>query len=176
MKQDKELADKRLEFDKSRMLQEQRQAEKQLKFQEDAERKQFGLELAKLGITGISSGAFGQIGGLLGFGGDEKSNVIGANVGAKGGPSDPIVQGGGGMFSGGLGKTLGGILGTGISSGLLGYGAGSLLGGDGGFKSGLIGAGVGMIPGLMSGLGSGAFDFGKMGLGALAGGIGGFLS
>lgn len=177
MKQEKEIAEKNLAFQEKQMRQNQKMREKELEFQEGAEKKQFGLEIAKLGMTGLSSGVLGDVAGMFGFGGDEPSNVAAANIGAKGGPSDPLMS----VAKPGIMGTIGGMLPSALGGAALGFGASSLLGG--GTKGMLAGGLAGALPGILGGIGgmfggqgAAGFDFSKIlsgGLGGILGGLGG---
>lgn len=193
--QEKELAEKRMAMDEKRLAFEEKRGEQQLShqkeqlaFEEEAEKKRFGLEIAKLGIGAMGSGVLGDVMGLFGFGNNETTNATGAVD-----PGDSPVGGGAtlspagstGMFSGSIGDIAGNVLSTGLGSGLLGFGAGSLFS-EGGAMGAGIGALAGMAPGIISGLGSffgtegatlmGSMDFGKIFTGGLFGGLGGFAS
>jgi hypothetical protein len=191
LKQEKQIAEDRLALDERRLAQEKAQAEKTLKHQEEAEKKQFGLEVAKLGVGALGSGALSGVGGLFGFGGEE-SNVTAANIQEEipyipatsmegpetvGAIAAPAAATGTGIMS-----SIKDMAGPAIAGGLLGFGAGKLFT-DGGFKGALVGAGAGMLPGLAQGLGglfsgagAGGFDFSNLLAGGLTGAIGGYFS
>jgi hypothetical protein len=175
LKQEKELAEKRLAFEEKSQAQSQKQRKKELDFQKDAEKKQFGLEIAKLGITGLGSGAFEGIGSMFGFGDSAPTNVSGASISTGGMPVQAPTAKPSFM------STIGANVGQGLTGGLLGFGASSLMGGEGGGMGALIGAGAGMLPGLVSGIGgmfggAGSFDFSKILSGGIGGALGGFAT
>lgn len=171
------------------MDQQERQARKQRQLVKDQMAQQEKEEKAALGLKAATAGGqlllgggsagklgsktFGDVAGSIG--GKVKSMFGGAHTPVKyeagyTGPGMTKSTGPWGAIKGAAGRqTLGSTLGA----GLVGFGAGQLLGGDKPWKRALFGAGAGLLSNLFTGAGGGGW--GGLASGGLFGGLGGAL-
>lgn len=165
-KQAKQIAEKQIAMDKARLAEEKRQYKKNLALERRSGEVELGMTAAKAGHGALASG-------LGGFGDVTFNSFFGSSGTAGGAKSGAVMAartGTGGSWYSGLGDFK---LSSGIGSGLVGFGAGKLLGGKNKLKKIGLGMGVGALAGMF---GQGGFSLGGAMGGAAFGGLGGLLS
>ena len=145
---------------------EQQVYKKTRAFEEDREQREMGIKAAGLGLSLFGSKMAGG-GGTLGDLGNKVSGLWSSLFGnTQTAPGTPVTP----PFST-SGPVSGLNIGASLAGGVMGFGAGKLLGGKNKMKSSLIGAGVGGLASYLGGGGNVGSAFG----GALLGGLGGLF-